>query len=187
MKRIVLVGGGVRSGKSDFALRRAARLGEKRVFIATAQAWDGEMTERIGAHQRERDPSFVTVEEPLALERAIDDAHAADVVLVDCLTLWVSNLLCQDVTDAALGERFDALVRAIEETPASVVLVTNEVGLGIVPDNALARRFRDAVGACHRRLAERADEVHFAAMGMVMRWKPTPVVPSRDDGSDGPA
>lgn len=182
MKRVVLVGGGVRSGKSDFALRRASTLGERRVFIATAQAWDAEMQARIAAHRSERDSSFATVEEPLSLPDAIRRASEADVVLVDCLTLWISNLLCAGATDAAITASLVELESTVRDAPSSLVLVTNEVGLGIVPDNALSRRFRDAAGSCHRRLASVADEVHFAAMGLVMRFKPAPVGPSRDDG-----
>ena len=149
MKRIVLVGGGVRSGKSDFALRRASRLGERRVFVATGESWDDEMRSRIEAHRRERDASFVTVEEPVEVARAIRDAASADVVLVDCLTLFLSNLLCRDLDDAGVMERVTALEQAIDDVPASIVLVTNEVGLGIVPENAMARRFRDLAGTCH--------------------------------------
>jgi len=188
--RLVLVGGGVRSGKSDFALGLAKALGTRPAFVATAQAWDDEMRARIARHRDERDTSFVTIEEPLDLEEAIERAaNEHDVVLVDCLTLWLSNLLCNDIDDERLYSRIDRLVavarRVSASASASVVLVTNEVGLGIVPDNALSRRFRDAAGTLHRRLATVADEVHFAAMGMVLRLKPGPVepsvVPSHDD------
>ena len=185
MTRIVLVGGGVRSGKSDFALARARALGARRAFVATAQAYDGEMQTRIARHQQERDASFTTIEEPLALEDAIARASAvSDVVLVDCLTLWLSNLLCDDATDEALHARFASLEASLRAASCPIVLVTNEVGLGIVPENALARRFRDGAGALHRRPPAAADEVHLAAMGLVIRLKPAPIEPS-DPGAPG--
>lgn len=184
MSRLVLVGGGVRSGKSDFALDRARALGTNRAFVATAQAWDDEMRARIAKHRDERDATFVTIEEPLELEDAIVAAATRhDVVLVDCLTLWLSNLLCADLSDEAVLARIDRLVSVVRAVEVSVVLVTNEVGLGIVPEHALARRFRDAAGTLHRRLAAVADEVHFAAMGLVLRLKPGPVEPSTGAGS----
>jgi adenosylcobinamide kinase/adenosylcobinamide-phosphate guanylyltransferase len=174
-KKIILVGGGVRSGKSAFALARARALGVRRTFVATAQAFDDEMRARIDAHKLERADAFRTIESPLDVARAIAGAEGADVVLVDCLTLFVSNLLCADLADDAIEERFDELLRSLAASPRPVVLVTNEVGLGIVPDNALSRRFRDLTGTLHRRIAEVSDEVYFATMGVVLRLRPSPV------------
>lgn len=174
---IVLVGGGARSGKSAFALRRARDLGERRVFIATARALDGEMHARIDAHRAERGDAFTTIEEPVDLAAAIDNssARAFDVAVVDCLTLWVSNLLVAGDNHARVCARLDDLVRALRTCPPHVVLVTNEVGMGIVPDNALARRFRDLAGHAHQRVAAVADELYLAAMGVVVRLRPSPV------------
>jgi adenosylcobinamide kinase/adenosylcobinamide-phosphate guanylyltransferase len=172
---LVLVGGGVRSGKSAFALTRAMALGDDRVFIATAQAFDDEMRARIALHQRERAETFRTLEAPMTLTETLLGLDTGDVVLVDCLTLFVSNLLCADLDDAEVSARFDALLDALETRTRHVVLVTNEVGLGIVPDNALSRRFRDHAGTLHRRIAAIADEVYFATMGVVLRLVPSPV------------
>lgn len=173
--RIILVGGGVRSGKSAFAQRRAEALGIRRTFVATAQALDDEMRARIDAHKVERAGAFETVETPFEVARAIERADGAEVVLVDCLTLFVSNLLCADHSDEAIHARFDELVTVLRTSPRPVVLVTNEVGLGIVPDNALSRRFRDLTGLLHRRIAEISDELYFATMGVVLRLRPSPV------------
>lgn len=173
--KLVLVGGGVRSGKSAFALARATSLGDDRVFVATAQAFDDEMRARIDAHQRERAETFRTLEAPMTLAETLLGIETADVVLVDCLTLFVSNLLCADLDDATVNTRFDVLLGALEARHRHTVLVTNEVGLGIVPDNALARRFRDHAGTLHRRIAAISDEVYFATMGVVLRLRPSPV------------
>ena len=173
MLKLVLVGGGARSGKTSFALGRARELGASRLYVATAEIHDEEMRARIERHRAER-PDFATVEEPVDLPGAIDRA-TVDVVLVDCLTLWLSNLLCADLADAEVEARFDRLLAALAARTSHVVVVSNEVGLGIVPDNLLARRFRDHAGRLHQRLAARADEVWLGAMGMVVRLRPGPL------------
>jgi adenosylcobinamide kinase / adenosylcobinamide-phosphate guanylyltransferase len=170
--RIILVGGGVRSGKSDFALRLARRLGPRRAFVATAQAFDDEMRARIKQHQRTRGPDFETFEEPIALPATLRSL-TADVVVVDCLTLWLSNLMLQDATDDAVLAAVDELVTTLAQRRRSVILVTNEVGMGIVPETPLGRRFRDLAGIMHQRLAASADEVYFAVLGTMLRIKPT--------------
>lgn len=174
-RRIVLIGGGVRSGKSEFALVRARGFGPRRAFVATAQAFDAEMRARIDAHKKERDSSFVTIEAPLDLEPVFRTQIDVDVIVVDCLTLWLSNLMMTDADDATIEASIDQLVRAAAEATPSLVFVTNEVGLGIVPENALARRFRDHAGRLHRRLATRADEVYLGAMGVMLRLVPGPI------------
>lgn len=172
---IVLIGGGARSGKSRFALERARALGTRRVFVATGQAFDGEMDARIARHRAERGADFTTVEEPLALARVLRDEDRADVVLVDCLTLWLSNLLLRGDDEAAITAAVGDLIEALRARRRHVVLVTNEVGLGIVPDNALARTFRDVAGRAHQELAAIADEVHVAILGTVLRLRPGPI------------
>jgi adenosylcobinamide kinase/adenosylcobinamide-phosphate guanylyltransferase len=177
--KIILVGGGVRSGKSRFALEYATRLGSRRVFVATAQAFDGEMQERILRHRQERGQAFATIEEPVQLARVLREAEDKDVILVDCLTLWLSNLFL-------LGRNADEISREVDEVMAElrlrrshVVLVSNEVGMGIVPESALGRAFRDAAGSTHQRIVAEADEVYLAAMGLVVRLVPGPVVAFR--------
>ena len=175
--RIVLVGGGARSGKSSFALRRARELGARRLFVATAEPFDDEMRARIARHRSDRGDDFRTVEEPLALpERlAAVDIGESDVVLIDCLTLWLSNLLVRGAADDEALAAVDRLLEAAERCPAPIVLVTNEVGMGLVPDTPLGRRFRDLAGFAHQRLAARADEIYVAILGLMLRVRPAPV------------
>ncbi len=168
--------GGARSGKSRHAQAMAEAAGAdpalELVYIATAQAFDAEMEDRIARHQADRDARWRTVEAPLELSDALRQAdRVGAVMLVDCLTLWVSNLLLADETIAA---RIDDLVGTIARLEGRVILVSNEVGLGIVPDNALARRFRDAAGLLHQRIAGHVDSVDMVMAGLVKRWKGLP-------------
>lgn len=161
--------GGARSGKSRYAQARAEALEGERVFIATAQAFDAEMEERIARHRADRGPRWRTVEAPLDLTAAIAAEAGPDrVVLVDCLTLWTSNLL---LADRDIPAETDHLIAALAGARGTVILVANEVGLGIVPDNALARRFRDAAGWVNQAVAQAASEVQFVAAGLPLRMK----------------
>jgi adenosylcobinamide kinase/adenosylcobinamide-phosphate guanylyltransferase len=165
-----LVLGGARSGKSAFAQRAAEALAAdgRLVMIATAQAFDSEMAERIARHQKDRGPAWTTLEAPLDVAGALATLGADDVVVVDCLTLWLSNLMLgeQDVATAAAG-----LVEAVGRFDGSLWLVSNEVGFGIVPDNALARRFRDEAGRLHQALAQAAEAVTLVVAGLTLRLK----------------
>lgn len=166
---IVLVGGGARSGKSRFALNRARREGTNLIFIATAEARDEEMSRRIELHRADRGPEFTTIEAPVELAAAIRTADADAVpgaIVVDCLTLWLANILDRDV-EAAMRDLEDAA----GSSRACVILVTNEVGCGIVPDNALAREFRDRAGVLNQRMAEAAAEVYWMVFGQPLRIK----------------
>jgi adenosylcobinamide kinase/adenosylcobinamide-phosphate guanylyltransferase len=165
---LILIGGGSRSGKSRHALRLAKERGGARLgFIATAQAFDDEMRDRIRKHQQERGPEFRTFEEPMELPGAIaQSCLCCEAVVVDCLTLWTSNLMLADREADA-----DALIAACRGTTATVIVVTNEVGCGIVPDNGLARKFRDVAGWLNQRVAEAADEVYWMAFGIAMKVK----------------
>jgi adenosylcobinamide kinase/adenosylcobinamide-phosphate guanylyltransferase len=168
-ERVTLVLGGARSGKSRHAQALAEAQGGALVFVATAQALDDEMRARVAQHRADRDTHWRTVEAPHALaETIVADGQPGSVLLVDCLTLWASNLLLGE-EDAALA--LDALDAALRDTAARVVLVANEVGLGIVPDNALARRFRDLAGTINQRVAARADRVVFIAAGLPLVLK----------------
>ena len=177
-RRLLLVGGGVRSGKSDFALARARALGARRVFVATAQAFDAEMAERIAEHARSRGGDFRTVEEPLELAASLGELDDVDVVVVDCLTLWLSNLLLRDLGDSAILERVDEVCAVLGRRRFHAIVVTNEVGMGIVPETALGRRFRDVSGRAHQRLARLADEIYLAVLGIIVRVKPEPFPPT---------
>ncbi|MBO9545159.1 bifunctional adenosylcobinamide kinase/adenosylcobinamide-phosphate guanylyltransferase [Caulobacter sp.] len=166
-----LVLGGARSGKSAFAQKAAesVALDGRAVMIATGQAFDDEMTQRIARHQADRGESWTTLEAPLALPEAIAALPADAVAVVDCLTLWLSNLmLAERDIEAAASE----LVAAVAACPARLWLVSNEVGLGIVPETPLGRRFRDEAGRLHQRLAQVADTVYFVAVGLPLRMKP---------------
>jgi len=167
--RSTLVLGGARSGKSRHAQALAEAHGGRLVFVATAQAFDAEMSDRIARHRADRDARWQTVEAPVDLADAITRSGAADAtVLVDCLTLWTSNLL---LADHSLEPRLDALLAAVRHFPGRLILVSNEVGLGIVPDNALARRFRDMAGTVNQRVAAAADRVQFIAAGLALDLK----------------
>jgi adenosylcobinamide kinase / adenosylcobinamide-phosphate guanylyltransferase len=164
----ILVLGGARSGKSRYAEGLADSLAGDRLYIATAQAGDEEMAARIAAHRQRRGPGWTTLEAPLALAEALAGADAP-FVLIDCITLWISNLLLADID---IAPRVEALAEALRARQGTVAVVSNEVGLGIVPDNALARRFRDAAGLANQRLAQACDEVVFLAAGLPLRLKP---------------
>ncbi len=166
----VLILGGARSGKTGFAERLAMRAGESPLYLATAQALDTEMRDRVRLHQQQRHKRFATLEEPIALTTALKAAAKAhDVILVDCLTLWITNLLGTNHDVAKAVEELAMALPAIEAS--RVILVSNEVGLGIVPDNPLARTFRDLAGAAHQRLAQICSDVHFVVAGLPMTLK----------------
>ncbi|KAB2931432.1 MAG: bifunctional adenosylcobinamide kinase/adenosylcobinamide-phosphate guanylyltransferase [Candidatus Contendobacter sp.] len=171
MKEFIL--GGARSGKSAFAQRRATASGPSVIYLATAQAGDAEMAERIARHRVERPGSWGLVEEPLALAAALR-AHAAPhrCLLVDCLTLWLSNLLAAG--DDALAAETQALLTTLPTLPGHLLLVSNEVGQGIVPANPLARRFRDEAGRLHQAVADRCDRVSFVIAGLPLTLKDCP-------------
>ena len=165
--------GGARSGKSRHAQAIAeAAVGSSLgslVYIATAQAFDDEMRDRIARHRGDRDARWQTVEAPTELAAALRGVDGAGtVVLVDCLTLWLSNLI---LGDADIEGEVDGLLATLVGLEARIILVSNEVGLGIVPDNALARRFRDAAGQLHQRLAAQVDSVDGVMAGLVQHWK----------------
>ena len=166
-----LILGGARSGKSAFAQAQAENLPGALVYIATAQAFDTEMEDRIARHQADRGGRWQTVETPLDLAKAIaSHSRANTVLLVDCLTLWASNLMFAEADiEAAIAD----LAAAINKAPGRIILVSNEVGLGIVPDNALARRFRDVAGTINQAIARTVDSVVFIAAGLPMVLKPS--------------
>ncbi len=169
----VLILGGARSGKTALGERLATRLAHNPAYLATAEALDEEMAARVASHRRQREGRFVTVEEPVELAEAIERAAIEhDVILVDCLTLWISNLLGaeRDVTKA-VDDLVDAL-DVIEDT--RVLMISNEVGLGIVPDNKLARAYRDLTGWAHQRLTGVCSDVYFVAAGLPLTMKGSP-------------
>jgi adenosylcobinamide kinase/adenosylcobinamide-phosphate guanylyltransferase len=167
-----LILGGARSGKSGHAQSLAEGLAGQRdrrlVMIATAEARDDEMADRIARHKAERGSAWHTIEAPVDLPAAIDGLVSRDVAVVDCLTLWLSNLMGRD---ADLESAASALLHSVRASPATLILVSNEVGFGIVPDNALARRFRDEAGRLHQRIATVADRVLLIVAGLPLVMK----------------
>ncbi|WP_419798086.1 MAG: bifunctional adenosylcobinamide kinase/adenosylcobinamide-phosphate guanylyltransferase [Terasakiella sp.] len=162
---ITLVLGGARSGKSAYAEKIIEDLGSG-VYLATSRVWDAEMTERVQIHQARRNDLWQTIEEPVAIHDII--ANTDKPMLVDCLTLWLSNLM---EMEADIDQETEQLCHALTMAKQDVVLVSNEVGLGIVPDNALARKFRDLAGKVNQTVAQTADRVIFVAAGLPLTMK----------------
>jgi adenosylcobinamide kinase/adenosylcobinamide-phosphate guanylyltransferase len=172
MSTITFVTGGCRSGKSSYAQRYAESVGPARVYLATSQALDDEMQQRIDAHQATRGQGWTTVEEPIDIVPAfLGASQSADVILLDCVTLWVTNCLMAGMDDEDVFARTNDLVRALADLPCAVVIVSNEVGSGIVPEHALARRFRDLTGAVNQRLAACASTVVLSVSGIPLAVK----------------
>jgi adenosyl cobinamide kinase/adenosyl cobinamide phosphate guanylyltransferase len=166
--QIVLITGATRSGKSRYAEERAGAAGARRLYLATAEAKDDEMRRRIEAHRERRGKDWITVEEPLELARELlCQRGEADCALVDCLTLWISNLLLRQDEESVI-KKVDELVDQLSLIDFHVFFVTNEVGSGIVPDNPLARSYRDLVGWANQRIAQAADEVVLMVAGLPM-------------------
>jgi adenosylcobinamide kinase/adenosylcobinamide-phosphate guanylyltransferase len=174
-RQIILIGGGVRSGKSSFAVDLAQQLGPRRIFVATATPSDDEMRARIERHQLDRRDAFTTVEAPIALSEALASLETTDVVVIDCLTVWLANLLVRkDSTDAILGQ-VDRVVGVLQERRFHSILVTNEVGMSVHPETALGRAFVEVCGWAHQRVARVADEVYLAVLGTVVQIRPLPM------------
>ena len=179
--RMILLLGGARAGKSAYAMRlardRERASGNEVCFIATAQGLDEDMTKRIARHRAERPTNWRTIEEPCQIDEALRQAGEARIVIVDCLTLFVSNWLMRHEDEheceqfvRRITRNFLALARSRQQT---IICVSNEVGLGIVPDTALGRVFRDLLGRVNQEFATAADEVYLLIAGLPLRWKPT--------------
>ncbi len=167
--RIVLVLGGARSGKSAFAEGLVGQSGLSKAYVATGQVFDDEMRRRVGGHKGRRGPEWELIEEPLDLCGVLAQTCATDkAVLVDCLTLWVTNLMMAERNQA---KEADALISTLAALGGTIALVSNEVGQGIVPDNAMARAFRDHAGLLHQKVAAMADEVYFVTAGLPQKLK----------------
>lgn len=184
-KRCILILGGARSGKSRFAQKVAAEFGKRVLCVATGEAHDEEMRQRIDEHRRNRPPSWRTLEVPVNVGRSIlEEIGNAQVVVLECLTLLLSNVISECTTEgdpeavdvSLLGERLDVelreLMEAINTVRASCIVVSNEVGLGLVPANRLGRLYRDLLGKANQTFAKHADEVYLMVAGIPLRLKP---------------
>ena len=173
MSKITFVIGGCRSGKSRRALELAETISlDRRLFLATCVPTDAEMQRRVRQHREERGTSWESLEVPRNLARAVTgEGHRAGVLLIDCLTLWVSNLMAAENNDDAIERYTTELVASLEGCPCPVILVSNETGTGIVPENAIARRFRDLVGMVNQRIAAAAGRVVWMVAGIPVEIK----------------
>jgi adenosylcobinamide kinase/adenosylcobinamide-phosphate guanylyltransferase len=168
--RLSLILGGARSGKSRYAEGLILKSGLEPIYIATAQPLDDEMAERIARHRVRRGANWQTIEEPLALVNVLASAVSERrAVLVDCLTLWITNLMMQDRN---IDEDINDFIDALDQLKGVVVFVSNEVGQGVMPLNAMAREFIDIAGSLHQRIADRADRVVFLTAGLPHQLKP---------------
>jgi adenosylcobinamide kinase/adenosylcobinamide-phosphate guanylyltransferase len=170
---IVFITGGARSGKSSFALREASKIEGRKAFIATARPLDEEMRERIERHRQERGDEWDTYEEPLMIAGTIDAIRDQySVIVIDCLTMWVSNLMMEEGRWKRRIEEFiNCLNRLNGLNGLNLFIISNEVGMGIVPDNEMARLFRDIAGYLNQRVAEMADEVYLIVSGIQVKIK----------------
>jgi adenosylcobinamide kinase/adenosylcobinamide-phosphate guanylyltransferase len=180
---IIFITGGARSGKSTFALKESGRITDKKAFIATAEHVDAEMEDRIRRHRLDRGEEWDTIEEPLNIAHIIEEMKDKyGVILIDCLTLWISNVILRDAgaEQEKIREEIDMLMETIGSLKersdgggplSKVIIVSNEVGMGIVPENPLARLFRDMAGMLNQRVAEIADEVYLAVSGIPLKIK----------------
>ncbi len=194
MRKIIFITGGARSGKSSFGLKLAEdrlkalglkeknnsleetstfSLQPKKAYIATAQAFDEEMKDRIEKHRQQRGNDWHTVEEPFDIVGALNKLKEYPVILLDCLTLWISNLMLNNIDIQREIEQFLNTINssAFSFQPSALIIISNEVGMGIVPENKLARRFRDIAGMFNQKVAENSDEVYFVVSGMPIKIK----------------
>lgn len=170
-KKFSFVIGGARSGKSALALKLSMGVSGRKLFIATAEAFDEEMKERIKRHRDERTDGWETIEEPRAVSERMARLDGTGVILIDCLTLWISNMMGAGLEDGEIIRQAGALADSCSDSPFDVIAVSNEVGLGIVPENPSARRFRDLAGEVNQIFGAKADDVWFVASGIPLKMK----------------
>lgn len=170
MAKILFVLGGARSGKSSYAIKLARKSGGRVAFIATCQPLDGEMKKRIGLHKKSRPGHWQTFDEPRDIGILLKKIGVKfDTIVIDCLTLLICNLMMDNQDEGAIKKKFEDMLSALDKIKAQAIIVSNEVGLGIVPDNKLGREFRDIAGRLNQRVAIKADDVYFLVSGIP--WK----------------
>lgn len=170
--KFIFITGGRRSGKSSYALELAESLGSQRLYLATAEALDDEMDKRIKRHREERGNGWDTAEEPVNVADVIEESAEYDVILIDCLTLWLCNVMHKgDLGDETIMKEIDSLVEACRESGKTLIAVSNELGSGVIPDNPLSRRFTDLAGMMNQKMAAAADRVVLTISGIPMTIK----------------
>ena len=171
-KKVIFITGGCRSGKSRFALNYTNQHFSKKIYLATCEALDEEMAQRIEHHKKMRGPEWHTIEEPVeTVDKIRQYGDKVEVILLDCITLWLSNILMKWDSDSRIMDEVDRLVNMIKQSPTSFIIVSNEVGMGIVPTEPLGRRFRDLSGMANQRIAEVADTVIYMVSGIPLFLK----------------
>jgi adenosylcobinamide kinase/adenosylcobinamide-phosphate guanylyltransferase len=166
-KRMIFITGGCRSGKSRYGLQYANQHFSKKLFLATCEVLDEEMARRVENHKKVRGPEWQTIEEPIEIVKKIRECgREGEVILIDCLTLWLYNLLMKWDNDLRIIDETEKLIDMIKQSPTSSILVSNEVGMGIVPADPLSRRYRDLLGMMNQRIAEALDTVIFMVSGI---------------------
>lgn len=170
-KNFTFITGGSRSGKSSHAQKLAEEAGKKRLYIATAQALDDEMAKRISRHQKERGKDWRTVEEPVNIAEVIGTSNEYEAILLDCLTLWLCNVMHEEESDEIIFEQIDNLVRACIECKTNLIVISNETGSGIIPGDPLSRRFSDLAGLMNQKMAAAANQVILTVSGIPLTIK----------------
>ena len=166
MKKTVFITGAVRSGKSSYAVKLAKDQKTVVLFLATCIPADSEMKQRVKKHKNSRPKTWKTIEEPIEIAKVISKLKSNEVLIIDCLTLWVSNLLMANNSKPKIQKYIKDLLTALKKNKGQVIIVSNEVGWGIVPENKLARDFRDIIGTLHQRVAKISDEVYLMVTGI---------------------
>ena len=172
MSKFIFITGGRRSGKSAYALELAESMGEKRLYVATAEALDDEMKERIARHREERGDNWDTAEEPIDIVNILDHSKKYNVILIDCLTLWLCNIMHNgEPDDETIMKHIHSLADSCTSSNTDVIAVTNELGLGVIPGDPLSRRFTDLAGIMNQRMAAAADRVVMTVSGIPLTIK----------------
>lgn len=170
MGKLIFITGGARSGKSDFALKLGEGIGDDLTYIATCQPLDDEMRERIRLHRERRGDKWKTVEEPFEIDSHVkSNGKEGSVVLIDCLTIYISNLLMNN--DENVKEKIDSVIACLKNSKSTAIIVSNEVGMGIVPDNEISRVFRDESGIANQKFTKESDEAYMMVSGIPIRIK----------------
>jgi adenosylcobinamide kinase/adenosylcobinamide-phosphate guanylyltransferase len=171
MKKIIFITGSVRSGKSNFAVKFAKSSKKKVVFLATCRPLDDEMKKRVKKHRKTRPKTWKTIEEHMDIASIIKKLEKNEIILIDCLTLWISNLLLSRFSEREIFKKIKEFIMTVKEANCSIIMVSNEVGWGIVPDNKLSRLFRDIAGTLHQKIAKVCDEVYLTVAGIPIEIK----------------